>query len=187
MNKTRSHLHMFLNKLNLLIVALNLHRLFVTVESTTWIFFLFQPNKICVSPTDVVSSLFPLRCRLSSDRCHCTVSRFFPIEPIWTRYIHFILQQCFISLRLLSSRNWRIEFAPPQQATLSRPSDSHPQLIQKDHLNHGHYSHHSITSLFFLLTSQSTTSSELHPPSSFPFTVVSRPSSLHTMTLTLMN
>jgi hypothetical protein len=35
-----------------------------------WIFFIFQPSKICVSPTDYVSSLSPPRCRLSFDRRH---------------------------------------------------------------------------------------------------------------------
>jgi hypothetical protein len=33
-----------------------------------WIFFIFRPSKIHVSPTSIVSSLFPPRCRLSSSR-----------------------------------------------------------------------------------------------------------------------
>jgi hypothetical protein len=40
-----------------------------------WIFFIFQLGKIRVSPTGIVSSLCPLRCRLSSSRhCHTAVS-----------------------------------------------------------------------------------------------------------------
>jgi hypothetical protein len=35
-----------------------------------WIFFIFRSSKIRVSPTGVVSSLFPPWCRLSSGRCH---------------------------------------------------------------------------------------------------------------------
>jgi hypothetical protein len=36
---------------------------------TTWIFFIFWPCKIRVSPSGVVSSLSPPRCRLSFSRC----------------------------------------------------------------------------------------------------------------------
>jgi hypothetical protein len=42
MNKTRSHLHMFKNYLNYLIVALNLPCPFVPTESTVQIFFIFS-------------------------------------------------------------------------------------------------------------------------------------------------
>jgi hypothetical protein len=47
--------------------------------------------------------------------------------------------------------------------------------------------HHSTTSLFCLLPSQSTMPLELHPSLSFPFTSVPHPSSLCTMTPTVMN
>jgi hypothetical protein len=47
--------------------------------------------------------------------------------------------------------------------------------------------HHSTTPPFCLLPSETTTSSELHPSPSFPFTIVPHQSSLDTMTLTLMN
>jgi hypothetical protein len=58
-----------------LIVTLNLHCSFVAIESTAWIFFIFWLNKICVSPTSVVSSLSPPQCRLSSGwRRHAAVS-----------------------------------------------------------------------------------------------------------------
>jgi hypothetical protein len=66
-----------------------------------------------------------------------------------------------------------------------------PTLIlhcyKKDHLNIDHSPHHSITSLFYLLPSKSTTSSKLHPSLSFPFIIISRPSSLHIMAPTLIN
>jgi hypothetical protein len=58
MNKTRSHLHMF-SKKN--------HR---CLKSSPSIFIIFWPSKIHVSPTNVVSSLFPLQCRLSSNWHH---------------------------------------------------------------------------------------------------------------------
>jgi hypothetical protein len=74
MNKIISHLYIYSKKLNYLIIILNIHCAFVTAESTVWIFFIFQPNKICVSPTDVVSSISPPQCRLSSgQRHHATV------------------------------------------------------------------------------------------------------------------
>jgi hypothetical protein len=59
MNKTRSHLHIFLKKLNWLVVTLNLHHPFVVTESTAWICFIFWPSKIHVSPIDIISSLSP--------------------------------------------------------------------------------------------------------------------------------
>jgi hypothetical protein len=48
----------------------NLHRPFIETESTTHIFFIFLHSKIRVIPTDVVFSLFPPRCHLSSAQCH---------------------------------------------------------------------------------------------------------------------
>jgi hypothetical protein len=45
--------------------------------------------------------------------------------------------------------------------------------IYNGHLNIDHSTHHLITSLFYILTSQSIMSSELHPSMSFSFTVVS--------------
>jgi hypothetical protein len=76
----------------------------------------------------------------------------------------------FHHITSLSSWNWSIESAPPLPTTLPRQADSH---------NLGHSSHYSTVSPFCFLPSQSTTLSELHPLSSFPFTTVSRPSSLH--------
>jgi hypothetical protein len=69
----------------------------------------------------------------------------------------------------------------------ARTAQFPPTTIIKDHLNLGHSPHHPTTSPFCLLPSQSTTPSELQPPLSFPFTAVSRPLSLRTMTPTVMN
>jgi hypothetical protein len=57
----------------------------------------------------------------------------------------------------------------------------------KNYLNLDHSSHHSIISLFYLLPSQSTTSSKLHPSLSFHFTDVLCTSSLQTTTRTVIN
>jgi hypothetical protein len=43
-------------------------------NSTTWIFFISRPSMICVSPTGVVYSLSPPRCRLSSSRYRHTTA-----------------------------------------------------------------------------------------------------------------
>jgi hypothetical protein len=70
MNKTRSLLHMFSKNFKLI------HRCFKSLPSiyNNWIgrvdFLYFWPNKIRVSPTDVVSFLSLPRCHLSSDRHH---------------------------------------------------------------------------------------------------------------------
>jgi hypothetical protein len=65
MNKTRSHMHIFFLKNKLI------HRCFKSLpfNYSNWIdrlnFLHFQSTKIRISPTDIVSSLFPPRCRLS--------------------------------------------------------------------------------------------------------------------------
>jgi hypothetical protein len=119
MNKTRSHLHIF-SKKNYLIIALNLHRLFVATESTMWVLFIFLPSKIHVNPTGVISSLSSARCRISSSRCH-----------------HIIFRQRFVPSHPLSSQNQSIEFAPVPPATVPGSPDSYSPLLQKDHLNLG--------------------------------------------------
>jgi hypothetical protein len=110
------------------------------------------------------------------------MSCFFLIEVRWVCCHRFIFRQYFAPSPLLSSRNWNIESTPPPQATLLGLSDSHPLLLYKDHHNIDHSLHHSTASPFCLLPSQSTMLSELHSSSSFSFTAVSCPSSLHTMT-----
>jgi hypothetical protein len=77
MNKNGSHLHIFYKKLNYLIIALNLHHPLVTAKSNVCIFFIFRSSIIRVSPTDIISSLSLLRCRLSSSRRRHTVSHIF--------------------------------------------------------------------------------------------------------------
>jgi hypothetical protein len=67
MNKTNITCIAFFKKL---IIVLNLHCPFETTESIACIFFIFWPSKIRVSPTDVVFSLSPLRCRLSPGQHH---------------------------------------------------------------------------------------------------------------------
>jgi hypothetical protein len=57
-----------------LIITLNLHRPFIAAELIAWIFFIFQPSKIRVSPTGVISSLSPPRCHLSSGWYHHVVT-----------------------------------------------------------------------------------------------------------------
>jgi hypothetical protein len=94
----------------------------------------FDPARIHVSPTGVVSSLSPPRYRLSSvwHRAHCcAVSRFLPIEPRWDRYLRFIFWQRFVPSALFSSQNWSIKFAPPPPATHSGPPDSHSTAIKR--------------------------------------------------------
>jgi hypothetical protein len=58
------------------IIALNLHRPCLTLESTVYACFIFQPSPIHVSPIEWHCLLrFPSRCRLSSSPCwHATTS-----------------------------------------------------------------------------------------------------------------
>jgi hypothetical protein len=46
----------------------------VATESPTWIFFIFRPSKICVSTTDVASSLSSSRCCLSPNKHHYVIT-----------------------------------------------------------------------------------------------------------------
>jgi hypothetical protein len=49
-------------------ISLNLHHQFVAAKTTACILFIFRSSKICVSPINVISSLFPPRRCLSSGR-----------------------------------------------------------------------------------------------------------------------
>jgi hypothetical protein len=155
-----------------------------------WIFFLFWPSKIQGQSNWCRLLPFPspvppvLRPTLS---CRRVVSHVISIKSKWARCLYFIFQQRFVPSSSLSSQNWSIESAPPPQANLSGPSDSHPLLLEKDHLNHVHSLHHSTASLFCLFPNQSTTPSKLHPLLSFYFTAVPHLSSLHITTPTVMN
>jgi hypothetical protein len=171
-------------------LSLNLHHLFVATELTVWIFFIFQSNKIRVRSIDVVSSLFCPRCRFSFGwQCHdaapCHVS--FP----WSQdeLDAFASSSGNASSRHLPSRaktealNLNYHRRPP---SLDSPTPT-LHCYKKEYLNIDHFIHHSIASLFYLILNHSTTSSELHLPPSFPFTVILRPSSLRTITSTVIN
>jgi hypothetical protein len=141
----------------------------------------FQSSKICVNPTGVVSSFFPLRCCLPSCRCHHTTTPCYACFP-WSQdelaaSVSFSDNASSCHLPFLN-RNWSIKFVPPPLATLPEQSDSHPPLLSKCHLNLSHSLHNSTMSLFYMFSNQSTTLSEFHPSSSFHFTVVPWPSSL---------
>jgi hypothetical protein len=108
MNKTRSHMHIFLkNKLT--------HHCFKSLSSicSSWIdrvnFLHFWPNKIHVSPTGVVSFLSPPRCHLSSDRHRRAIALFHTSIP-WSQdelvaSASFILRENFILSPPFLSRN----------------------------------------------------------------------------------
>jgi hypothetical protein len=122
-------------------------------------FLQFSVSKIRVSPTHVVSSLFPPRCRFYSVRRRHTVT------PC---HASFSCSQDEFAPSTSSSVNTSSRRLPSQAEikVLNLYHRHSPTLIlncyKKSHLNLGHSLHHSTTSLFYLLTSQSATSSELH-------------------------
>jgi hypothetical protein len=65
-------------------VALNIHRPFVAAESIVWIFFIFWCSQIRISPTNVVSSLSPPRCRLSFGQHHHVATPYHAYFP-WSQ------------------------------------------------------------------------------------------------------
>jgi hypothetical protein len=155
-----------------------------------YILFVLRPSKIHVNPTDVVSSIFPLQCHVSSGR------RRYAVVPCLAL---FSLSQDELTVSVSSSENvssCRLH-SPAETEALNPhhrrvlPSSDRPTFTihryKKDHLNIDHSSHHSIVSLFCLLPSQSTTSSKLHPPSLFSFTILSHSLSLHITTFTMIN
>jgi hypothetical protein len=84
----------------------------------------------------------------------------------------------------------KTEVLNPHHRRRSPSSDSQTLTLycyKKYHLNLGHSLYHSTMSLFCLLSSQSTTSSELHPPPLFPFIVIPRSSFMRITTPTVMN
>jgi hypothetical protein len=84
MNKTRSPLLIFFKKNKLT------HYYFKSSPFiySSWIdcmdFFIFWPSKICVSPTGVVSSIFPFQCRLSSGQRRLTTAPYHASFP-WSQ------------------------------------------------------------------------------------------------------
>jgi hypothetical protein len=120
------------------------------------------------------SSLSPHWYRLSSSRCHhaampCHISFTLSKDELAASASSFIdASSCHLPSRAktdaLNSHHRRRPPSPavwlPLSTTIKKSSQSCPP------------SHHSTTSSFGFLHSQSTTSLELHPPSSFPFTTV---------------
>jgi hypothetical protein len=192
MNKTKSYLHIFFK-----IFKLTNHyfksSLFICnswIDRVDSLYFLtkedsHQPNWRRVHPFP--SPVPPLLRPMSPHRR--AVSRFLPIKPRWARCLHFIFRQRFIRSPPLSSWNWSIESASSPQSTLpNRPA--HTLHCYKKIISTLLTLPITQLRLYFassLARAPSTTPSELHPPSSFPFTVVPHPPSLRITTTTVMN
>jgi hypothetical protein len=115
-----------------------------------------------------------------------SMSYFLPIKPNRARCLRFIFRQQFVSLPPLSSRNWSIESAQLPQATLFGPPTF---TLHRYKMIISTLATLPITQPCLHLTSflANTMPSELHQPPSFPFTAVSRPSSLRTIIPTVTN
>jgi hypothetical protein len=124
----------------------------------------------------------PMCCLSSATPCHTS----------------FPLNQDELAVSALSSDNASSHHFPSRAETEvlnpyhcrrlpSQTTQLSPSIAIKDYLNLDHSPHHSITSLFCLQISQSTTPSEIHSSTSFPFTIVSRSSSLCTTTPMVIN
>jgi hypothetical protein len=144
MNKTISHLHMF-KKIKLTHRCFKFHRPFGTAELTVWIFFIFWPNKIRISPT-IVSSLSPFLCRLSSVWCRHTAT---PCHASFTWSQHELAASASsfsnASSRHLSSRAETEALNPYHRPRPSSPDRLTPTL---------HCYKRVITTLTSLLTTQ---------------------------------
>jgi hypothetical protein len=151
-----------------------------------WSFFIFQPSKIRVSPTGVISSL-PLPGATSpladvATPCHG------PYPWSHDKLATFTSSSSNASYHCLPSRA-EIEALNPHHRRLPPSPDSLTPTL--------HCCKKVISILitlptiqpylYFASSSQSTTLSEHHPPPSFPFTTVPCPSSLRTTTLIVMN
>jgi hypothetical protein len=147
MNKTRSHLHMFFLKNQLT------HRCFKSLSSicSSWInrvnFIHFRPNKIYVSPTDIVSSLFPLQYRPSSGRRRHTVAQC---------HIFFLLSQDELADSASSFGNTSPRRLPSQPETEALNLHHHSRPPSLHHLTPTlHYYKKIISILVTLPTTQS--------------------------------
>jgi hypothetical protein len=156
-----------------------------------WIFFIFWLSKIHVSPTSIISSLSPLTGATSppTDDAASLHRVMLPSYGAKTRSLpplHLLLTLHPVAISFEAKLKYLIRTTdtgnPPQVVGLT-PSIT----IKKYHINLSHSFHYSAASPFYLISNQSTISSELHPPSLFSFTVVSCPLSLHTMTPAVMN
>jgi hypothetical protein len=153
-------------------------------------FFHFLPSKIRISSIDVVSSLSSPQCRFSSGRHRHAAAPCHASSPLSQDVLVASASSFGNTLfRRLPSRAEIKALNPYHHRRLPSPNRLTPTCSTaiKSHLILGHSPHHSTTSLFYLLPSQSTTSSELRTYSSFPFTAVSRPSCLCTTTPTVTN
>jgi hypothetical protein len=123
-----------------------------------WIFFIFWSSKIHISPIDVVSFLSPPRYRLTSGRrrhadapCHAS----FP----WSQD----------ELTAFASSSGNVSPRTTVASHTPRTARLPPSTDIKISSQPSHSLHHSTTSSFCLLPSQTTTPLELHPPPSFFF------------------
>jgi hypothetical protein len=180
---------MFFKKLNKFITALNLHSPFVSGELTIWIFIIFWHSKIHVSPTSVVSSISPPRCRLSSSRCRHAVT---------SCHTSFPLSQDELAASASSYSNTLSRRLPSRVETEAFNLHHHRTLPFLDHptLTLDYYK-----KIISTLVTLSTTQPRRHFVSSLartprhrsfthrrrsPFTTVSRSSDLRTTTSTMM-
>jgi hypothetical protein len=146
-------------------------------------FIYFWSSKIPVSPTDVVSSFSPLRAAspptdiaMPSCRVMLPSHGAASASSFDNASSYHLPSRAETEVLNLHHRRW-----PPSRTIRLSSFTS-----IKGHLNLDHSLHHSTASLFYLLSSQNTTPLKLHPPSSFPFTTISRISFICTTTPTTM-
>jgi hypothetical protein len=161
----------------------------IAVELITWIFFIFLLCKFRVISTDVVASLFPPQCQLSSDWHHHTATSchaFFPLSQnkLATSTLSFD-NASFHRLPFwveTKALNLYHRYQPPSSdcptPTLQCYKNIISTLVTLPTLT---------VSPFCLFPSHNRMSLELHPPSLFSFTAVPHSSSLHIMTPTVTN
>jgi hypothetical protein len=189
MNKTRSHLHMFL-KIKLT------HHYFKSSLSI-----LYQPNRQCgfysffgpvkfTSAQLTPSPTFPLFGVTYSLADVITPPHRVTFPFHWAKTSSLTLLHLPAILHLvaftleLKLKHWirtTITDYPPQTSRLQ------PSTGIKNHSKLDHSLHYSTVSPSYLLPSQSTMPLELHPPPLFRFTAVSHSSFLYTMTPTVIN
>jgi hypothetical protein len=118
------------------------------------IFFIFWPSKIHVSPTGVVSSIFPLRCRLFSGRHH---------HAITLCYASFILSQDKLVISVSSFDNALFHRLPSQAKIKALNSHHRRRLSSPDCPTP---TLHYYIKIILILTTLPTTQHRLHFTSS---------------------
>jgi hypothetical protein len=163
------------------------------VHLYSWIkcvdFLYFLSNKTRVRPTGVVS-FFPLPDAGSPPVDIVTLSHRVTLPSHWCKMsspspLHLSAMICLVAAPLeLKPKHWIHSTIAgyPSWTTLLPPF-----TVIKRYLNIDHYPHHSITSLFCLLSNQSTISLKLHLLPLFPFIVVSCLLSIRITTPTVTN